>query len=56
MTFMGYVNEGLPYYTIYICLLRFVYPVESSGGAVVKALASHQCGPDSMPRLVVIMG
>ena len=27
---------------------------ESSGGAVVRALASHQCGPGSIPRLGVI--
>ena len=30
--------------------------MESSGGAVVRALASHQCGLDSIPILGVIGG
>ena len=30
--------------------------LESSGGVVVRALASHQCGPGSIPRLGVISG
>ena len=30
--------------------------LESSGGVVVRALASHQCGPGSIPRLGVICG
>ena len=30
--------------------------VESSGGAVVRALASHQCSPGSIPRLGVMCG
>ena len=30
--------------------------LESSGGEVVRALASHQCGPGSIPRLGVISG
>ena len=29
---------------------------ESSDGVVVRALASHQCGPGSIPRLGVICG
>ena len=29
---------------------------ESRDGAVVTALASHQCGPGSIPRLGVISG
>ena len=29
---------------------------ESSGGVVVRALGSHQCGPGSIPRLGVICG
>ena len=28
----------------------------SSGGIVMRALASHQCGPDSIPRLCVTCG
>ena len=30
--------------------------LESSGSVVVRALASHQCGPGSIPRLGVICG
>ena len=30
--------------------------LESIGGAVVRTLASHQCGPGSIPRLSVICG
>ena len=30
--------------------------LEISGGVVVGALASHQCGPGSIPRLGVICG
>ena len=30
--------------------------LESSGGVVVRALTSHQCGPGSIPRLGVISG
>ena len=30
--------------------------LESSGGVVVRALASYQCGPGSIPRLGVICG
>ena len=30
--------------------------LESSGGVVVRALISHQCGPGSIPRLGVICG
>ena len=30
--------------------------IESRDGAVVRALASHQCGPDSIPGLGVICG
>ena len=30
--------------------------LERSGGVVVRALASHQCGPGSIPRLGVISG
>ena len=34
-----------------------IYPMEeSSGGIVVRALASHQCGPRSVPRLGIICG
>ena len=28
---MSYVNDCLPHYTTYVCLLWFVYPDESSG-------------------------
>ena len=30
--------------------------MESNDGAVVRALASHQCGPGSIPGLSVICG
>ena len=30
--------------------------MESSGGVVMRALASHQCGLGSIPRLSVICG
>ena len=30
--------------------------LESSGGIEVRALASHQCGPGSIPRLGVVCG
>ena len=30
--------------------------MESSSGVVVRALASHQCGPGLIPRLGVICG
>ena len=33
-----------------------VYEREISGGAVVRALPSHQCGPGSIPTLGVICG
>ena len=32
------------------------YDSYSSGGVVVRALASHQCGPGSIPILGVICG
>ena len=50
-----------PISTIYIeQLLKEIKVNKSSGydwaGAVVRALASHQCGPGSIPRLGVICG
>ena len=37
-----------------ISALKFPIPWGSKGGAVVRALASHQCGPGSNPGLLVL--
>ena len=37
-------------------ITRLLEDMESKDGAVVRALASHQCGPGSIPRLGVICG
>ena len=42
--------------TITLTTEKLVSQKESSGGAVVRALASHQCGPGSILRLGVICG
>ena len=36
--------------------IKQVEDIESSGGVVVRALASHQCGPGSISRRGVICG
>ena len=38
------------------CLGLLCFGGESRDGAVVRALASHQCGPGSIPRLGVVCG
>ena len=42
--------------TIILTTEKLVLQKESSGGVVVRALASHQCGPGSILRLGVICG
>ena len=37
-------------------IMRTILTLESRDGAVVRALASHQCGPGSIPGLDVICG
>ena len=39
----------------YLLLFSYSY-LESKGGAVVRALASHQCGPGSNPSVDAICG
>ena len=37
-------------------LISFMGYIDWSGGVVASALASHQCGPGSIPRLSFICG
>ena len=49
-------SEMIPVVLLTVNTSYLLYLVRSKGGAVVRALASHQCGPGSNPGVDAICG